>query len=267
MNPHRLEENLSYLWRLVATNVGFSVFGIGSIVISTTIFPLVYGYAWITNRGAKWARSNCQYVVHLGFRLFLWFISAIGVLTFEVEGQEKLDNASGRVIVANHPTLLDVVFLISMIPHAFCVVKKALWSNFFLSGVLRGVGYIPNGEPFQLIDDCVEALKDGQNLVIFPEATRTVRGRDIKMKRGAASVISKTACPTIPVSITCTQPMLSKSEKWFLPSPKKPHFRIVVHDTYDPSEDIAETDRLSLSSRRINERLKTTFVAGLVKHG
>lgn len=258
---------INYGWRFIATNTSFFVFGAGAIVMSVILFPAIHLFAWATARGGDWARLRCQYVVHLGFRLFIWFMAVFGVLTYDVEGREKLDGIAGRVVVANHPTLLDIVFLISMIPHAFCVVKKSLWSNVFLGGVLRGVGYIPNGDPFELIDNCVEALNSGHNLVIFPEATRTERGHDIKMKRGAASIISKTGCPTVPVSITCSQPTLSKSEKWYLPAPEKMHFRIVVHDTYDPEQDIAATDRMSLSNRRINRRLKTTFVAGLVNNG
>ncbi|WP_245395071.1 hypothetical protein [methane-oxidizing endosymbiont of Gigantopelta aegis] len=38
-------------------------------------------------------------------------------------------NRPGQLIVANHPTLIDIVFLISRIPYACCIVKDSLWHN------------------------------------------------------------------------------------------------------------------------------------------
>lgn len=257
-----ISRKLNYAWRFVATNLAFLIFGIGALIMTVTAFPAIHLYARLTQRDRDWACLRSQYLVHLGFQAFIWFMKSLGILTYEIDGREKLERASGRIVVANHPTLLDIVFLNSMISHAFCVVKKSAWTNPFLGGVMRAVGYIPNDDPFKLIEDCVDALGRGHNLVIFPEATRSVRGQDMKLKRGAASIIAMTGCSTIPVTITCSQPSLSKSDKWYLPAPEKMHFRLVVHETYDPTGDIEATDRLSLSNRRINRRLKAAFLMG-----
>ena len=66
-----------------------------------------------------------------------------GVLTYSVEGAEKLGRP-GQMIIANHPSLIDVVFLIGLVRQANCVVKQSLWQNPFTRGPVRDAGYISN---------------------------------------------------------------------------------------------------------------------------
>jgi hypothetical protein len=41
------------------------------------------------------------------------------------------------MIIANHPSLIDVVFLIGLVRQANCVVKQSLWENPFTRGPVR----------------------------------------------------------------------------------------------------------------------------------
>jgi len=59
---------------------------------------------------------------------------------------EKL-NRPGQLIIANHPTLVDIVFLISRVKQANCIVKQKLWHNPFMRGPILNAGYISNGDP------------------------------------------------------------------------------------------------------------------------
>lgn len=190
-----------------------------------------------------------------------------GILTHDIRGAEKLRDLSGTLIVANHPTLLDVVFVISMIPQTLCVVKKGAWSNPFLLGVMWGAGYIQNDDPLQLIRDCVRSMESGNNLLIFPEATRAVRGKPMKLKRGAASIISTNSKPFIPITITCKPTTLTKADKWFLPSSRRVHYQVMVHDAYDPGPETIDVDQISLSNRRVNRILERLFLTGIELHG
>ena len=64
-----------------------------------------------------------------------------GVLTYHIEGQEHL-NETGRLIIANHPSLIDVVFLIALIRDTNCIVKDSLVNNPFTRGPTYGLlGY------------------------------------------------------------------------------------------------------------------------------
>ena len=70
----------------------------------------------------------------------------IGIMTYESTGVEKLDRP-GQLIVANHPPLIDTIFLISRIPAANCIVKEKLWHNLFTKGPIINAGYVSNGDP------------------------------------------------------------------------------------------------------------------------
>ena len=254
---------INFYWRLWATGASFSVFGLGALVITMTLFPFIHLVA--ANR--KQANHGCQYVVHMSFRAFIWMMKTLGVLTYEFSESEKLSDGTGKLIIANHPTLLDVVFIISRLPTSQCVVKKAAWSNPFLAGVMWATGYIQNEDPIVLVDDCVRVLNEGDNLVIFPEATRTVPGRKMKLKRGAASVIAESRSSFTPLILTCVPSTLAKGQKWFEIPNRRVHFKISVGDPIDPFPLIVDGEQLSKSNRRINHAIEELFITGIKRHG
>ena len=55
--------------------------------------------------------------------LYMETMRVLGILTYRVEGAERL-REPGRLIVANHPTLIDVVLLVSLMPEVDCIVKR-----------------------------------------------------------------------------------------------------------------------------------------------
>jgi len=65
------------------------------------------------------------------------------LIDLEVLGAEKLKDGAGRLVVANHPSLLDVVLLMALVRRAQCVVKKELWESRYLGRLVRDAGYIP----------------------------------------------------------------------------------------------------------------------------
>jgi 1-acyl-sn-glycerol-3-phosphate acyltransferase len=252
-----------YYWRLIATGGSFSVFGLGALFITVSLFPVIHILAADRRR----AHRRCQYVVHISFRAFISMMKTLGILTYEFSNLDKLPDRSGHLIIANHPTLLDVVFVISRLPTTQCVVKKAAWSNPFLAGVMWATGYIQNEDPVVLIDDCVRALEEGNNLVIFPEATRTVPGRKLKLKRGAASIIVTSRRLFTPLIMTCEPSTLAKGQKWFDIPDRRVHFRISVGDPVDPVPLLTDGEKLSKSNRRINNAIEELFVTGIERHG
>lgn len=106
-----------------------------------------------------------------------------GVLTYDIQGAERLGRP-GQMIIANHPSLIDVVFLIGLVRRANCVVKKSLWENPFTRGPLRSTEYISNDGSMDMLDAAANALQSGQTLIIFPEGTRTQPGQAPAFHRG-----------------------------------------------------------------------------------
>ena len=62
-------------------------------------------------------------------------MKGLGLIRVVVDGGEQLTSPTTRLGIANHPTLIDYVILVSMLPQAVSVVKKASGSNPFIAVV------------------------------------------------------------------------------------------------------------------------------------
>ncbi|MGR9052378.1 MAG: lysophospholipid acyltransferase family protein [Gammaproteobacteria bacterium] len=244
---------LNYLWRLFGTGLSFSVFGIGGVILWFVVFPLLNLFP-----GDKTQKKlRAQRCVHYSFFIFIGLMHRIGIMTYEINGLEKL-NRPGQLILANHPTLVDIVFLISRIPAANCIVKDKLWHNPFMRGPIVNAGYISNGDPTKMIDDCVACLKDGGIMIIFPEGTRSVPGKPYKFQRGAAAVALSADTIVTPVTMTCRPSTLTKAEKWYQIPDRRFHLGMHVGDDLVLDEFLAIEPK-TVAVRRFNRYLQDYF--------
>ncbi len=248
----------NYYWRLAGTGFSFAVFGLGGLTLGLVLFPTVH----LASARRELAERRCQYCVHLAFRFFIWMMNGLGVLSYEISGREKLDRPDASLIVANHPSLIDIVFIVSMLPEALCVVKKAAWSNPFMAGIMWATGYVPNDDPDSLLTKCVQCLEAGKKLVVFPEGTRSVPGKPMKLKRGAASIIVRSEQAFLPIRIACHPTTLTKAEKWYQIPETKVHFRIEVNNRVEVPPGLVEGERLSKANRRVNRLLHAALSYG-----
>jgi 1-acyl-sn-glycerol-3-phosphate acyltransferase len=132
------------------------------------------------------------------------------------------------MIVANHPSLIDVLFLLACVPEAVCIVKHALRRNPVLTWLIGWAGYVSNGSPDGLVRDCVAALAGGHSLIVFPEGTRSTPGCPLALRRGAARIALESGAPIVPVRIHCEPSTLTKGTRWYQIPPRPPHLSFVV---------------------------------------
>ena len=256
-----LSARLDYCWRLAATGFCFFAFSAGGLALTLFFFPVLL----LTSR--KDRTHHARRMIRQSFRLFLWVMECLGIMRLEVVGGEKLRQCSGMLVLANHPTLIDVVALLSVLPTASCVVKRALWRNPFLGGVMRTANYISNDDAEPLIDECVRHLSDGNPLVIFPEGTRSQPGKPIHFLRGASFIALKSGVPILPVLIDCDPPTLTKREKWYQIPPRRFHLRIEVLDSVDARHWVASNEASPLVARRLTRGLEDYFTKELARYG
>lgn len=181
-------------------------------------------------------------------------MSALGLIAVKIENLAAL-KAKGKIIVANHPSLIDVVILISYIPNADCIVKSSLGNNFFMRGVIKAAGYIPNSTNLEeLLSACSSSLKKGNNLIIFPEGTRSVPGKQTRISRGAAHIAVHSGCDILPIRINCYPPGLLKNQKWYKVADEKMKYVLKVKPVLGMKE-YARIER-SLAVRRLTAELE-----------
>jgi 1-acyl-sn-glycerol-3-phosphate acyltransferase len=203
---------IAYLPRWVGGVCCYFAFGLGGLLSSLTIVPILR--FWPGSYAVKIARV--QRFVSWMFRLFVTMLTLTGVIKVSQKTPHKLSHIKGCIVIANHPTLVDVVVLISLMPNVGCVVKQTLWRNPFMRGVLSCAGYIPNRGAALLLDDCAHVLSRGTNLIIFPEGTRTLIGRIINpFARGAANIALRTHTDIIPIVLRTDVAGLTKQQPWY----------------------------------------------------
>lgn len=220
---------LNRAWRLIATAICYSIFGIGGAICPWLAMPFLYLYPG--TRAQK--QRRVRRLVHCIFKCFIYLMRGLGVLTWQHQHLERLQRP-GLLVVANHPTLVDVVFLVAFMPHADCVVKGALRKNPAMRGFVSLSGFIANDNGDTLISGAKQTLDAGSALIIFPEGTRTEPNHSekparLKFQRGAANIAIRARRDITPVTITCQPATLSKQHKWYYVPPKKVLMRFTVH--------------------------------------
>jgi 1-acyl-sn-glycerol-3-phosphate acyltransferase len=256
-----MRDRIGRCWRVVGTGVSFFSFGAGGLLMRVLLFPAINLFIRDRQLRTKVARNLIRYA----FRGFVELMRGLGVLRYEIKGLEKLER-NGLLILANHPTLIDTVFLMAFVKGADCIVKSGLWNNPFTNGPVRAAGYIKNENGPELVEQCITSIKTGNNLIIFPEGTRTPRDGTICFKRGAANIAVRGEHRVTPVTIGCMPLTLGKGEKWWKVPPRSPRFIIEVKDDIDIQPFIAATDSDALAARRLTDYLQNFFAEGSKRH-
>ncbi|CDL86531.1 lysophospholipid acyltransferase family protein [Xenorhabdus cabanillasii] len=247
-----ITERINWFWRLLMTGFCFALFGVGGLLLSLIWFNLLL----ILQRNPEKRCRIARHSISACFRLFLFLTRKLGVLDYHFSGIDKLRTDKGCLIVANHPTLLDYVILASHLPDADCIVKSALLRNPFVSGVIRSARYLINNEAATLLPVCRERLASGNNILIFPEGTRTTPGHPILLQRGAANIAVRCECDLRIVHITCSQKMLDKKSKWYQIPPKKPIYTITVGEQLTNEDFAVDMESgYTIAARQLNRQL------------
>ncbi|HEV2676099.1 MAG TPA: lysophospholipid acyltransferase family protein [Aliidongia sp.] len=208
-------------------------------------------------------RDRARAIVQLSFRFYLAILQFLGVIRVDVEGGGRLKEAGGRIVVANHPTLLDVVMLMALVPRAQCIIKHELWTSPLLGGLMRRAGYIRNDLPADaLVEACRQALDQGQSLIIFPEGTRTKPGALPRFRRGFANLATIAGAAIQLVVITCDPPTLFKGDPWWRIPVRKPHFHLVVDECLDANMYLRYPYR-SIAARKLVAYLEAHYAEKL----
>ncbi|PWC35975.1 lysophospholipid acyltransferase family protein [Azospirillum sp. TSO35-2] len=249
-------ERLDHLRRQVCTGLAFAALFGGGAVLALTVFPLV---SLLTPAGpTRWARN--QRLVHWLFRGYVWSLRRLGVIEVTVDGADRLRAATGVMIVANHPTLLDVVLLMGLVPRSQCIVKGALWDSPYLGRLVRGTGYIRNDlEPEALLGACRDSMARGESLIIFPEGTRTTPGEPPRFRRGFANIATMLEADIQLVTIICRPLTLVKGEPWWMVPSRRPRFHVQVGERLDASQWMGYKYR-SLAARKLVRQLEEYYM-------
>lgn len=245
---------------MAGTGISFAAFGIGGLLLAFGLFPLVR----LTTRNLREREERAQYLVHLAFRFHVRLMQAMSVCTLNVRGVERLREPGGQLIVANHPTLIDVVLLGSLLPQLDCLVKIGAWRNPFMRGAVNAAGYVPNDLGEAVVEACAARLRQGRSLLLFPEGTRSLKGGELgSFHRGAAHVALSSGRPIRPLVIHCHPRFLTRGQHWYDVADRPMRFTIEVGDPIDPRKWMSKDESRGVASRKLTAALRDFYEARL----
>ena len=173
----------------------------------------------------RWAVPLGRWGITTGFRFYLWTLSRIGACRFDFSALDALRDQGPLIVAPNHPSMLDAVMVISRLPNLACIMKSSIVDNVFLGAGSRMAGYIRNDAQLSMIKQAVAELKNGSQLLLFPEGTRTTRW-PVNAFKGTTALIARQAnVPIQTVFIETHSAYLSKGWPLF----KRPAMPVTYH--------------------------------------
>ncbi len=143
--------------------------------------------------------SGLRFFVRILVRLFY---------RFRYEGWQNIPADEGVLFVSNHSAWIDAVLLIACLdkPVRF-IMDKEYYDHWFLNpfcGLLNVIPVSSQAHPrdiLQALNTAAKALRQGQNVCIFPEGAMTRTGMMMPFKTGLKWLLRKSKCRVVPVYI------------------------------------------------------------------
>lgn len=176
--------------------------------------------------------------MHKIFSFFLRILHAFGIVKVDNQALLALRHEPALILAPNHPSMLDVVLVISRLENVGCIMKAELWDNVFLGAGARMADFIRNDCAQNMIRLAVRDLKRGSHLLIFPEATRTVRAPVNPLAGGYALVAKKAGASIQTILIETESPYLRKGWPLFRLPPMPIHYSVRLGRRFEPSDDV-----------------------------
>ena len=224
-------------FRVGLAGLAFLGFSIGAALIAVLAMP----WWWLLNaRKPRFQRAAaCQWWIKAGSTLLHDYMRWCGLIDFNPRLVDRKVPVGGFVIVANHPTLVDVCAVAGIYGKLTCVAKSALFKSPFIGIILRACDYINGGagDPFSgglVVRQGIERVTSGMPVLIFPEGTRSPEGGLRTFKRGAFEIACRANVPVLPLLIDCDPPTLGKGRPWYDIPHHTSRFRITPLATLDP---------------------------------
>lgn len=186
-------------------------------------------------------------------------LAASNLVHYSFEGFEDAAGWKGSIVCANHPSILDAMCFFWKMPGIGCVVGTNPWGNPLLSLPARLAEFVPRDPPLRMLKECRQRLVRGENILLFPEGTRTTRGALNPFHDGPALLAIKAGAPIRTVFIETNSLFLGKGYSFFKPTTEPIFFRFSAGDIFRPGP--------GESARRLSRRLEGYFREGLGREG
>jgi 1-acyl-sn-glycerol-3-phosphate acyltransferase len=143
-----------------------------------------------------------RFVIRLALVVFRLF-----GFRFDIRGSEHVPATGGAIICSNHVSFFDFTFLgLGALPQHRLVrfmAKSSVFAHWFAGPFMRAMQHIPVDRKAgaAAFESAVRALKDGEVVGVFPEATISTSFTVKDLKAGAARMAVDAGVPIIPAAV------------------------------------------------------------------
>tara|TARA_R110002050_G_scaffold247224_1_gene385028 strand:- start:2899 stop:3609 length:711 start_codon:yes stop_codon:yes gene_type:complete len=139
-------------------------------------------------------------------KLIIWFARHTVGIKEEISGLENLPKAP-YLIVSKHQSTWETLAFNYIFPKSVFVLKKELLYIPFFGWYLIHAGMIPLDRKKasglrNMLKIARQRIKEGRNVVIFPEGTRTKPGTKSEYKKGVYLLYRTLNVPVVPVALS-----------------------------------------------------------------
>ncbi len=192
----------------------------------------------------RWREPLLQRLISAVFRIFLAGCEACGLMRLDLRALDALDGErGGLLLVANHPSMIDVFLVVSRLRRVLCLMKASVAANAFLAVGARLAGYIANRNGVQLLREATRAARAGRHLLIFPEGTRTAHAPLGPLKPGVGLIAKRAGVPLQLVLLRNNSAYLAKGWPIWRPPRFPLHYQARLGPRLQASASVDETMR------------------------
>ncbi len=160
-------------------------------------------------------RKLARGLVSFFCRIFIVLLRCIFFMKLKFLGDDRSrwKEFSSKIVVANHPSILDLPLLLASVPNANLIVGRSGTLPFPFR--FLGEAYIASSSWGSLLSECRAVLSRGDCIIVFPEKLLTPRSGTNPYRRTAARLARECGCDIQPIYI-------GGSDKYGLGSPSAP---------------------------------------------
>jgi 1-acyl-sn-glycerol-3-phosphate acyltransferase len=143
----------------------------------------------------------------IGRRWVGWILASCGIRV-ETEGLENVDRTAPQIFMSNHQSVVDIAAIVTTVPVDFRFVAKKELGHIPLFGwALRSsVGImVDRGNRARAVASLkrgAQKVREGSNVILFPEGTRSPDGRLHGFKSGGFHLAIQAQVPVVPVTVS-----------------------------------------------------------------
>ena len=203
------------IWKVIRVASLFGVFYLGGAFAGLFMLPIL----WTLGRDPVRRIRRTQRLLGLQFRLVVDLMRWARLFGFDWRGAGAHRPEGACILVANHPTTIDVVAVTAVYPDVVLVVKHKIWRNILLRPLFRFCGHVDGGDGsfesnMRLVEEVKERLSAGFSVAIWPEGTRSPKGGLGELQKGAFALAAGTGLPIVPLTIRASPPVLTRDDPW-----------------------------------------------------